>query len=126
MISQSMTIPEAMERARTMPYAWVLQDSRAYLGKTGGFSLPDAPGNDWREARFFGPEGELRLTRSDKGSMEAFWLTETGDEVLDQARPLLPEFGRQLTVRRILDYDEDGQVCVAATRMLRWEGGDRT
>lgn len=116
-------IPDAMEQAKSLPYAWVLQDSQVYLGRTDQFALPDLPAEDWREARFFGPEGELRFIRCDDGRLEAFWLTETGDDVLDHTVPLLPGFGRQLTLRRILDYDEDGQVSVAATRMLSWEGG---
>lgn len=116
-------LSHAMEQAKTLPYAWVLQDSQVYLGRTSQFALPDVPPADWREARFFGPEGELRFIRCDDGSLKAFWLTETGDDVLDHTAPLLPDFGRQLTIRRILDYDEDGQVSVAATRMLSWEGG---
>jgi hypothetical protein len=33
-----------------------------------------------------------------------------------------PKFGKKITKRQYLAFDEDGQGYVAATRLLRWEG----
>lgn len=34
-----------------------------------------------------------------------------------------PRFGRSITVTRVLDWDEDGQAYIAATRLSGWKEG---
>lgn len=34
-----------------------------------------------------------------------------------------PQFGRSITVTRVLDWDEDGQAYIAATRLSGWKEG---
>lgn len=126
MIWESLSEAEALARARTLPFAWVMQYSAVYLGPAEAFWAGDDSRQEWLEARFFGPAGELRFTRETDDTLAAWWLQEEpGEDLLDETRPLRPGFGTTLTVRRLLCYDDDGQVQVAATRLLDWKGGER-
>lgn len=108
---------EALAEGSAMPYAWIRRADSVFLGKNPG--LTDMSGI--LEARFFGPDGEVRLY-DDGFGMEAAWLCEEAeDSVIDSTEALLPGFGKSLRKRRILAFDEDGQAYTAAQRLLSWE-----
>lgn len=126
------------------PWAMVQTYSRLYLGVN---PLADSRTNleeneltenetDWKqffrdewklsllEARFFSDAEELRLFRLD-GSLRAVLAAETdGDRWLEETCEIAnkDKFGGSVTVRRVMDFDEDGQAYVAFTRLSGWEG----
>ena len=112
---------QALAEAQACPFAWVAEVSGVFLGPA---AAAPQDRDAWMQARFFGPQGEVRFVRQEDGALTPYRVAEDpADDVLDDTRHLMPEFGRTLTVRRILRYDdEDGQAEVAATRMLHWEG----
>lgn len=112
-------------QAADFPYAFIRCLSEVRLGLNNAAFNAD----ELLEARFFGPEGELRIYRDGEALRAVTLSAEDGDETLDEHYKLpgyeLPEhsrFGRALTVRKILAFDEDGQAYVRATLLRKWEG----
>lgn len=118
MRTERITPEDALLRAGAFPYAYFTEYSRAYLGRNT--EKPDPA--ELIEARFFGGDAELRLYRTEKGWEALLLSEEEGDEFIDAARRLLPAFGQTLTVRRVLDIDEDGQAYIRYTRLAGWKG----
>ena len=113
----NLTVKDALEKGSLYPFAYIRRLSSVSLGRA-----PQAPDADELiEARFFGPEGEIRVFRAD-GGLNAVALQEEPDEpACDQSYVIAnPRFGKTLTVRNILAADEDGQYYVAAARLLDW------
>jgi hypothetical protein len=75
------------------------------------------------EARYFGPEGEMRFYDDGAGRKAALFSEGEGDPFLDQTSPLIPGFGENLTSRRCIGFDEDGQGYVEFVRLVDWKGG---
>ena len=120
MIREKLEVKEALERGRSFPWAMLRGFSRVTLGNTP----PQTDAEELLEACFFSPEAEIRLWREDGTLRAAFLAEEAGDRVLEERRSIEnPAFGRALWVRRIIDFDEDGQAYVAGTRLCGWEGG---
>lgn len=72
------------------------------------------------EARFFCPEKELHLFDYN-GEKKAVKIEDNSTDYLDKIYPLANEhknLGKMITVRKYLDYDEDGQAFIAATRLV--------
>lgn len=120
MKTERMTFNEALKRSSDFPYSFIMEYSRLYIGKNNVKINPD----ELIEARFFGYGGELRVFKDDEG-FKGFLLIETEeDDFIDKNVKLLHGFGKTLTMRRLLDYDEDGQIFVKYTRMVEWKGED--
>lgn len=75
------------------------------------------------EARYFGPEGELRFF-DDGGLVAVLVEDEPGDVYIDRTANLLPKFGKRLTKRQYVAFDWDGQGYIRIIRLLDWEGGN--
>ena len=112
----------SMDTAQEYPFCFVRCISSVYLGTV---SQALYSRDEILEARFFDADRELRVFRDEDGALRAVELTVQPDDhrikdtyVIDNAR-----FGRTLTVRRILDADEDGQTYVKASCLCGWEGG---
>ena len=125
------------------PWAMVQTYSRLYLGVN---PLADSRTNleeneltenetDWKqffrdewklsllEARFFSDTEELRVFR-EGDDLRAVVVVETdGDRWLDETCEIAnkDKFGATVTVRRLIDFDEDGQAYVVFTRLSGWE-----
>ena len=109
---------EALNEALSMPFAYIACLSRVYIGLTPE-TVNLAEVND---ARFFGEDGEVRFFR-ENGTMTALRLTDDPQDVtIDHTHALIKSFGTQLTERRYIQFDQDGQGYIAATRLLAWEG----
>ncbi len=111
---------EALKRGAALPWALVRELSRVRLGHT-----PDHVDTDeLLEACFFSPTEEVRLWRED-GQLRAAALTEEECDLTLEERFKVenPDLGRELTVRRYIGFDGDGQAYIAASRLCGWEGG---
>ena len=118
MKTESLTVQQALERGRALPWALVHCLSRVTLGP-----VPAAiDAEELIEARFFSAGEEVRVFRSG-GELRAVRLCgEPEDNTLEQTyRIKNPKFGSSLKVRRLLEADEDGQMNVTVTRLTGWE-----
>lgn len=116
----SLSLDEALARARTMPYAYIRTLSHVTIGTVPQTLEPE----QFTEARFFGEDGEIRFCRAD-GALTAVALEDEADDItMDQrAQVTAPRrSGLWLTKRRYVQPDEDGQMCIVATRLLKLEG----
>ena len=109
---------ETFARGKNLPFALIRTWSSVALGPT-----PEMIPESVTEARFFGAEEEIRVFCRD-GVLEGVHLqTEEGDASYLKTYSIAnPVFGKSLTVRYELEYDEDGQCFVAATRLADWKG----
>ncbi len=112
-------LEQARKDSAAFPYVLVRELSRVWLGERQRAEL------NWDEAtelRFFNDTSELRFFGG-AGRLQAVLLAdEAEDKCHDRSFPLAHNgaFGRELTVREYLDFDEDGQLYVKATRLKGW------
>lgn len=118
-IDRSLSVQQALERGAALPWAMVRSLSKVTLGPT-----PAAVDTDELiEARFFSPEEEIRLFRSEDGLCCACLTAEPDDSAIERlCRIQNPSFGASVTVSCTLLADEDGQMNIAYTRLTGWEG----
>lgn len=115
----------ACDKAKTMPWAYIASYGSLTMGLTPEKILFD----EILDARFFGPEGELRLFR--RGDvLEALWVDDTPcprqlDTTIDKIIKLKSFYGKELTMRQHIVFDEDGQACIYTTRLAALKGGGR-
>lgn len=114
----TLTAEQALERARALPFAYIAGLSSLTLGPVPAVLEPE----EIMEARFFGPLEEVHLYHTEAGLEAVSFAEEPGDEYLEQESPLISGFGKTLTKRMYVDYDEDGQARIVATRLVNWEG----
>lgn len=116
MTVQELELSTAREQATALPFALLHTLSRVSLGPT--------PENiDWEElteARFFGPEREIRFAGS-----RAWLQTPGGIELKEEQVSLRPGFGKTLTLRRSCRQDEDGQLVPGGIRLTGWKGAEQ-
>ena len=114
------SIDAAMAEGRTYPFVYLRTLSTAAIGTTEDIPIPPEL-NEVEELRFFGEAAEIRLYRQE-GTLLAAKLEDGEDLFLTEECSLLPGFGKRLTKRRLLTFDEDGQAAVSAVRLVHWEG----
>lgn len=112
-----------MDAAHNYRLCFIRSLSAVYLGVAE--EAPKLEENEILEARFFNENGELRMFRGEDGTLCGVELTkESSDRCIEEAYVIdNAQFGSALTVRRILDADEDGQTYVKATCLCGWERG---
>ena len=116
----TLDIEQAVALGLAQPYAYITRLSEVTVGPTP----PDISPAALLEARFFGPAREVRIWAGDTG-LEAICLEDDGqDDFLDLPNREIraARFGKELTLRRYLDYDKDGQAYICATRLVDWKG----
>lgn len=115
----ALTPAEALELGLAQPYAYITRLSRVTVGPTPA----QCPLEELLEARFFGPDREVRIYSGEEG-LEAVCLEdeEQEDYLTSTCTVRDTRFGKYLTLRRYLGYDEDGQAYIQATRLADWKG----
>lgn len=115
----TLTVEDAIRLGTELPYAYITRLSEVTVGPT-----PDVFGTgELLEARFFGPDREVRIFRCEDDLCAVMLEDEAGDVYLDKTSRIRRScFGKTLTLRRYLSFDEDGQAYIAETRLLDWEG----
>lgn len=118
---EPMELQSALEQGLALPCALVRSLSQVTLGPTpGAVDL-----GELIEARFFNGQEEIRVFQGEDGLRAARLLGEPEDVALPDTCPLMnPAFGREVTLCRELEFDDDGQAYVAAVRLAGWKGGD--
>ena len=119
MKTETLTVREALERGRALPWALVRSISEVTLGKTPA----EINREELIEARFFSPGEEIRVFRAG-GVWEAARLEgEPEDSRITRTYDIEnPKFGSAVTVCYTLEADEDGQTNLATVRLTGWEG----
>lgn len=112
-------VSRAVAAAVEEPYAYIRRlSSRVEVGPAPAVFLAE----DVEEARFFGPRREIRFYREDGRLCSAALEDEQTDVFLDAVSRLRdPGFGRSLTMRQYITYDEDGQGRIRDIRLVHWE-----
>lgn len=76
------------------------------------------------EARFFEEEKEMHVFRYDGDFKAVVTIHEDGDEYLEEKQILRGKYGKFLTLRNYLIFDEnDGQARIGRTVFMNYEGG---
>ena len=110
MKSEVLTVEDALERGRVLPWALVRSLSAVVLGP-----VPEKiQTEELMEARFFDSREEIRIFR----------LTEGPEDVVIRRTYAVenPEFGKAITVCYFVEADEDGQCRLSSARLAGWEG----
>lgn len=116
---ETLAFADAKGKSVVFPFVLVRELSRVWLGETEKAEIA------WGEAtelRFFNDTAELRFFGT-AGRLQAVLLEDVAEDTChDRTFPLAHNgaFGQKLTVREYLDYDEDGQLYVKATRLKGW------
>lgn len=117
---EQLDVQQAVSAGCALPFAMIRSLSQTALG----YAPSSVETEELLEARFFSGEQEIRIFRDGDGLRAVRLTGEPGDRVLEQTCPLENrQFGRELTLLRVLEWDEDGQTYVAATRLTGWKGG---
>ena len=119
MKTESLTVQEALERGRALPWALVRCLSQVTLGPVP----TDISQEELTEARFFSVNEEIRVFRS-CGQLRAVRLQgELEDNMLERTYKIEnPKFGKAFTVCYLLEADKDGQMHLTTARLTGWEG----
>lgn len=120
-ITKFLSLEEAFSLVSSFPFAWIQELSRMTLGKNPGLPMQE----EILEARYFDSSRELRLFPGEGGLQACLLITEDADHCLTEVHNIENTglFGSSLTLGRVLDFDEDGQAYVKATRLMDWKGG---
>lgn len=113
-----MPVAQALALAAKEPYAYITRLSQVEVGlNSETFSLEEV-----LEARFFGPQREIRIYHEDAEFVGVMLEEEEGDVFLERTSLLRePRFGKSLTLRQYIAYDADGQGSIQNIRLVKWE-----
>ena len=112
---------EALAQGKNLPWAFIREYSRVTLGKTP----EDVDPEEILEAFFFSSEEEVRLWRQDDSLRAAALTEEAGDRFLEESYTVDDlRLGREITIRKYISFDEDGQACITVSRLSGWKGGE--
>lgn len=118
---ERLEVDRALERGRSLPYALVRSLSKVELGPAPA----EIDLSELTEARFFGPDEEVRIFLGEDGLRAARFWKGAEDTVIERKHTLANRdlFGRSVTIQQFLTFDGDGQAAIAYTRLSGWEGG---
>lgn len=115
---EKLSIREALSAGGELPFALIRSLSQVTLGHTPACVEED----ELLEARFFSQAQEIRIFQEADGLRAVRLIGEPSDRVLEQTCKLEnKQFGSALAIARVLEWDEDGQAYVAATRLTGWK-----
>lgn len=121
MKQEPLTGPQALEEGKKLPYALIRQLSRVQLGPVPE-QMPEL--SEILEARFFDGRQEIRLFRQGGEPCGVRLTLEATDRWMDRQETVEnPQLGGELSVRYILDFDEDGQCRVETFCLTGWKEG---
>ncbi len=119
-------------------YAWIQKIGSISIGKIS--KLNEFKTDDLIEARFFNDileihifeyDGELRYIQTEKEEkdkqLSSFppdlqkQLNGYGGSYFEETQVLRNRFGKNITLRHYLGYDEDGLACIKATALCGWK-----
>lgn len=117
---ERMSETDALQAAKTLPWAYIIGLSQVYLGPVPAEMDTD----EWLEARFFGSEKEVHFLHGDEGLDITCLTEEPGDHTIDftASVALAGHDNKYLLARKYLTVDEDGQSYIAAVRLVAEEG----
>ena len=115
-------IEKAVESGKNLPFAFIRNFSSIYLGK----NTQNIDVDELLEARFFSKNEEIRILRINGDFLCSIRSDEAGDEdfIEKKYRVANENFGKTITVRRYIRYDEDGQASLSEPRLCGWEGDE--
>ena len=113
-------VEAAKTDAEKFEFVYIRELSRLELGRRA--DLKPVNWNEVIEVRFFDDKGELRFFDNGDGLKAAEIIIDPDDDCKDTDYELEHdgEFGGGITVRECFDYDDDGQLYVAASRLVDW------
>ena len=115
---EQLSVREALSAGGALPFALIRSLSQVTLGRTPARVEEE----ELLEARFFSETQEIRIFQGADGLRAVRLTGEASDRVLEQTCALENDrFGGTLTIARVLEWDEDGQAYVAATRLTGWK-----
>lgn len=119
MIIEKLDLTDALESGHELPYVWIHELSRVYIGKNMDVDLQL---EEVEEVRFFNGKTEVKIIRMEE-ELQAWRITEEADDhVISHSYAICnQEFGGKLSVAWMLDADEDGQTYIKGERLNGWE-----
>lgn len=118
MKQEKITVQQALQAGRALPFAMIRALSQVTLGHTPAGIAEE----ELLEARFFDAEQEIRVFRYGDELRAVRLCAEADDRILYKTcRIANKRFGGSLTAAQLLESDEDGQTYIAATRLVDWK-----
>lgn len=119
MKTETLSVQEALEQGRALPWALVRSFSEVTLGAAPAGIDPE----ELIEARFFSAGEEIRVFRADGRLRAARLRGEPDDAQITRTYAIgNPRFGKTVTVCCLMEADEDGQTNLTTVRLTGWEG----
>lgn len=117
---KKLSVEQAIDRAKTLPWALIYTYSRVILGEYSEVSNLNL--DELLYARFFAEHEEVRLFRTEYGIQGSYLIEdpELDDCLEERYRLNNPQFGESIMIRHILKSDEDGQTYRAASHLAGW------
>lgn len=121
MITNVLDVNTAIEEGKKLEYVFIRNLSEMYLGKTSELQN-NINFDEMIEIKFFSNNKEIRLFKD--GEISAFSITlEDGDEILTKEFKIQNnDYGSEIGVSYVLNYDEDGQVYTNRKILTSWKG----
>lgn len=103
-------------------HIWLQEYSRVELLPVK--AAKDLNAGDLLEARIFTDQKEIHIFPAEEGLKAVVTVTEDGDDYFEETQLLRERFGKSLTLRNFVGYDDDGQAYIARTAAAKYhEGG---
>lgn len=117
MSMRKLTLSDAYDMGRNLPWVYVRSWSTVVLGSTS----PQINSEEILEVRFFSSNMEIRIFRREK-ELEAVMLDDRDEIYVDRVFLLAnPAFGKEIVVRQYMDFDDDGQAYWKDCRLSGWK-----
>ena len=114
-----LTLQDAFEQGKKLPYALLRTTDEVILGKTPS-ELPET----LSEAHFFDEKQEIRIFWANDIQKAAVLTEDPSDKTIEDTLEIenTCRFGNKVKVSKAVSYDEDGQAYIQAIRLCGWEG----
>lgn len=122
MKTRSLNLEEAFGLALELPFFYQRNFSSLSLGENPK-TITEASLPQCFQLLFFDESREIRFFLHENQWKSLEISQEPEDEVIASVYPIQNKiYGKTITLKKFLDYDEDGQCYVKATTLSGWEG----
>lgn len=113
------TDPDWLKKAGYQ-YAWIQSENSVMIGTLDDVKIDH---DLLLEARIFSNEKEIHVFTYDDELRAVLTEHEKDDHVIERKQLLRRRFGKTVTVRHYVGYEEDGQAFIQKTVLCGYEGG---
>lgn len=114
---EKISVEQAMEEGKELPFLFLRKLSSLYIGK----SLVAIDSSEIVEAKYFDNSKEIRIVKRDNGLSAVKLVAEENDKIVCKTYTIQNAiYGKEIDVACHLEYDEDGQGFIKTRRFIDW------